>query len=172
MRFREILSMIYTFTSLLSAILIHRAALPSTVRATVHSARPNKGQGPTFLLRTSFTSPRQTASQALFKEPANPIRLLNCEALSPQTPASAGTTSESITELLVVTGGDRESEGSKDHKASTRLKVSQEWQSESRGGLSNTSHVMAAASEKALIHIGDETQIRLGGFHLYLLLST
>ena len=143
---------------------------PSSSLATIHTARPNKGQVPAFLLRTSFASPRQTASQGLFKEPANPIRLLNCKALSPQTPASAETTSEGITELLVVTGGDRESEGSRHHKASAQLKVRQEWQPGSRGGLSNTSHVLAAASGTAWIHIGCEIQIRLVRFHLYLLL--
>lgn len=56
---------------------------PSSLHATVHTARPNKGQVPAFLLRTSFASCRQTASQGLFKGPANPIRLLICEALSP-----------------------------------------------------------------------------------------
>lgn len=99
---------------------------PFSLRATIHTARPNKGQVPAFLLRTSFASRRQTASQGLFKGPANPIRLLICEALSPRTPASAGTTSQGITQLLVVIGGDRESEGSRHHKASTRLGVSQE----------------------------------------------
>lgn len=57
MRLRKILSKIFTFTSLLSGILFHHIAFPSSLRATVHSAKPNKGQGPTFLLRTSFTSP-------------------------------------------------------------------------------------------------------------------
>lgn len=103
-----------------------RSTPPSSFRATVHTARPNKGQVPALLLRSSFASPRQTASQGLFKEPANPIRLLNCEALSPRTPASAETTSQGITELLVVTGGDRESEESRHHKASTQLQVIQE----------------------------------------------
>ena len=145
---------------------------PSSLRATVHTARPNKGQVPAFLLRSSFASRRQTASQGLFKGPANPIRLLICEALSPRTPASVGTTSQGITGLLVVIGGDRESEGSMHHEASTQLGVSQEWQSESRAGLSNTSHVMTAAPGTAQIHIGCETWIRPVGFHLYLLLST
>ncbi len=145
---------------------------PSSFRATVHPARTNKGQVPAFLLRSSFASRRQTASQGLFKGPANPIRLLICEALSPQTPASVGTTSQGITGLLVVIGGDRESEGSMHHKASTRLEVSQGWQSESREGLANTSHVMTAASGTARVHIGCEIWIRPVGFHLYLLLST
>lgn len=79
----------------------------SSLRATVHTARPNKGQVPAFLLRSSFASRRQTASQGLFKGPANPLRLLICEALSPQTPASVGTTSQGIMGLLVVIGGDR-----------------------------------------------------------------
>lgn len=99
---------------------------PSSLRATVHTARPNKGQVPAFLLRTSFASRRQTASQGLFKGPANPIRLLICGALSPRTPASVGTASQGIMGLLVVIGGDTESEGSMHHKASTRLRVSQE----------------------------------------------
>ncbi|CAB1441032.1 unnamed protein product [Pleuronectes platessa] len=94
--------------------------------ATVSTARPNKGQGCAFLLRSSFASRRQTASQSLFKRPANSIRWFICEALSPWTPASAGTTSQGIMGLLVVIGGDRESEGSRHHKASTRLGVSQE----------------------------------------------
>lgn len=145
---------------------------PSSLRATVHTARPNKGQVPAFLLRAVFASHRQTASQGLFKGPANPIRLLICEALSPQTPASAGSTSQSITRLLVVIGGDRKSEGSRHHKASMQLGVSQEWQSETREGLSNTSHVMTAAPGTTQLHIGCEIWIRPLGFHLYLLLST
>lgn len=80
---------------------------PFSLRATVHPARPNKGQVPAFLLRSSFASRRQAASQGLFKGPANPIRLLICEALSPRTPASVGTTSQGIMGLLVVIGGDR-----------------------------------------------------------------
>lgn len=52
------------------------ATPPSSLRATVHTARPNKGQVPAFLVRSSFASRRQTASQGLFKGPANPIRLL------------------------------------------------------------------------------------------------
>lgn len=145
---------------------------PFSFHATVHTARPNKGQGSAFLLRSSFASRRQTASQGLFKGPANPIRLFICEALSPRTPASAGATSQGIIGLQVVIGGDRESEGSRHHKASTRLGVSQEWQSESREGLTNASHVMTAAPGTAQIHIGCEIRIRPLGFHLYLLLST
>lgn len=99
---------------------------PPSLRATVHTARPNKGQVPAFLLRSSFASRRQTTSHGLFKGSANPIRLLIFEALSPRTPASVGTTSQGIMGLLVVIGGDRESEGSMHHKASTRLGVSQE----------------------------------------------
>lgn len=125
---RRIVCQRYTFTSSLPTIQLSEAAPhpSSSLRATVHTARPNKGQVPAFLLRTSFASRRQTASQGLFKGPANPIRLLICEALSPRTPASAGTTSQGITRLLVVIGGDRESEGSRHHKASTQLGVSQE----------------------------------------------
>ncbi|KAK1887650.1 DNA-directed RNA polymerase subunit beta'' [Dissostichus eleginoides] len=67
-----------------------------------------------FVNRSSFASRRRTASQGLFKGSANPIRLLICEALSPRTPASVGTTSWGITGLLVVIGGDRESEGKRE----------------------------------------------------------
>lgn len=162
----------YLFSSHNSAFRGYTPLPPTPLRATVHPARPNKGQVPAFLFRSSFASRRQTASQGLFKGPANPIRLLICEALSPQTPASVGTTSQGITGLLVVIGGDRESEGSMHHKASTRLQVSQDWQSESREGLPNTSHVMTAASGTERIHIGCEIWIRPVGFHLYLLLST
>lgn len=162
----------YLFTSHNSAFRDHTLPPPSSLRATVHTAMANKGQVPALLLRSIFASHRQTASQGLFKGPANPIRLLICEALSPRTPASVGTTSQGIMGLLVVIGGDRKSEDSMHHKASTQLWVSQEWQSESREGLTNTSHVMTAAPGTAQIHIGCEIWIRLVGFHLYLLLST
>lgn len=97
---------------------------PCSLRAVVPSVRPNKGQAPAFLLRTSFASRRQTASQSLFKDSANPIRLQISEALSPQTWASAGSTSQGIIELQAVIGGDRESEGSRHHKAVTWLGAS------------------------------------------------
>lgn len=127
-RERSIVCQGHTFTSSLPTIQLSEATLclPSPLRATVHPARPNKGQVPASLLRSSFASRRQAASQGLFKGPANPIRLLICEALSPRTPASVGTTSQGIMGLLAVIGGDRESGRSTHHKASARLGVSRE----------------------------------------------
>lgn len=107
---------VYPLTSQNPAFSGHTLPPPSS-----YTANPNKGQDSASLLRSSFASRRQMASQSLFKGSANPIRLLICEALSPQTPTSAGTTSEGIMGLLVVIGGDRESEGSRHHKASTGL---------------------------------------------------
>lgn len=145
---------------------------PLSLRATVPAARPNEGQGCAFVSRSSFASRRQAASQDLFKGAANPITLLICEALSPRTPASVGTTSQGTVRLPLVIGPDRKSEGSMHHKASTRLSLSRQWQSEGREALTFASHVMTAPpGETAWLHIGVAVRIRLVEFHLYPLVN-